>query len=450
LARNFRFYEKKRGHRRTGSRTLGSLGEAVFAGALLALGCGWLVVGIVTLIVPQWRVNHTFVPTRCTVLKAEPAAVKDKAGKTTGYRPEVKIQYEVHGETRQPTLRGAFDLHAYDNDLPAYGTERAARQALDPFIRGQQCECWYDPLRPDVVVLARGYSYSSWLIFMVPLSLLTLGVAGLVFAVTHWGKSAEHRAAIGRRARPAELFEAVAPQPRTLPAVPDGSDITSSPGTKLAYRLPMSSSPAWILFGLAVAALLWNGALGYFVVMSARSLVLLARNPLKWEPDSLLLILFTAPFALVGAALAVLFVRYLLVTTGIGPTLVEVSDHPLLAGREYELFVSQAGRLKIRAIEVSLICEEEATYCQGTNPRTEVRTVYRQPIFRQENLAVEKKLPLEGRWSFRVPEGSMHSFRAVHNQITWRILIEGRVEPDRPYRRAFPLIVSPLAERRKT
>ena len=35
MARNFRYYEKKRGHRRTGSRLFGSVGEAIFFAVLL-------------------------------------------------------------------------------------------------------------------------------------------------------------------------------------------------------------------------------------------------------------------------------------------------------------------------------------------------------------------------------------------------------------------------------
>ena len=43
LVRSFRYYGKKRGHRRTGSPALGSVGEAVFFAVLLLLGCGGLV-----------------------------------------------------------------------------------------------------------------------------------------------------------------------------------------------------------------------------------------------------------------------------------------------------------------------------------------------------------------------------------------------------------------------
>ncbi len=54
MARSFRYYGKKRGHRRTGSPALASLGEAAFFAVLLLLG-GWLMLRFVNLVVPDWR-----------------------------------------------------------------------------------------------------------------------------------------------------------------------------------------------------------------------------------------------------------------------------------------------------------------------------------------------------------------------------------------------------------
>ena len=86
------------------------------------------------------------------------------------------------------------------------------------------------------------------------------------------------RVALARR-RPAE---------RLLPGVPDCSDITSSPGTRLAFRLPMSGSPAWVLFGLLLACLAWNGLVSGFVVLAVHGY-------LEGKPDWLLT-LFILPF----------------------------------------------------------------------------------------------------------------------------------------------------------
>lgn len=64
MARSLWMYGKKRGHRRTGSRTWGSAGEALFFGFFLLLGSVFLAGLFHMLVVPEWRVNHNFVETR--------------------------------------------------------------------------------------------------------------------------------------------------------------------------------------------------------------------------------------------------------------------------------------------------------------------------------------------------------------------------------------------------
>src|SRR5208282_740271 len=90
---------------------------------------------------------------------------------------------------------------------------------------------------------------------------------------------------------------------------------------------------------------------------------------------------FILPFLVVGIALVAVFVRLLRQTAAIGPTLVEISGHPLLPGNQYRFFLSQSGNLTLKTIEVSLICEEEAVFRQGTNARTESREVFRQSLY---------------------------------------------------------------------
>jgi hypothetical protein len=432
LARNyFRYFEKKRGHRRTGSRTLGSLGEAVFFALLLVLGCGGILAGIFWLVIPEWRLHHGFEQAACLVLQKK---LGEKEGSSaTLYRPEIKIQYEVYGKQYSPWT---YDIN-YQGDR-AYSSDReAAAAALEPFVEGQKYPCWYDPAQPDVAVLVRGYQGWLWLVFLVPGSFVAIGAGGLLYTVLRWGKSAERRAATVQRAQPIELFDLDRPRGPKLPNVPDLSDITSSPGTKLAYRLPLSHSPGWTLLGLAAACLLWNGSVSYFTVAAVRSH--LARQP-DW-----LLTLFILPFLVIGIALIVCFVRQLVVATGVGPTLVEISDHPLLPGGEYRLLVSQSGRLDMRSLEVWLACREEATYRQGTNARTETREVRRLAVFRREAVAIRPGERFQAECSVRVPADAMHSFRADHNEIIWSLVVRGDVVGRHAFSRAFPVVVHPLA-----
>jgi hypothetical protein len=432
LARNFRFYEKKRGNRRTGSRLVGRAGEALFWAAFLVLGCIWLFYGFLTFVVPEWRVNHEFAEHTCTVLDKRIGESKDQDGGAV-YRPEVRVEYKVKDETY---TAWTYDIHTIaPGDRMAYSSQRpSSAAAIEGYAANKQYVCWYDPANPRVVVLKRGYSGWYWLEFLVPMSFVVIGGWGLLYAVLHWGKSAESRAAMMRHTQ-LDLRGTGGPSAPCLPSVPDWSDITSSPGTRLAFRLPITSSPAWVLFGLLLACLLWNGVVSWFVVLAVH-------QHLAGQPDWSLT-LFVVPFLLAGIAMIALFVRQLIVTTRIGPTLVEISAHPLLPGSEYRVFVSQSGRLKMESLDLSLVCEEEATYRQGTNARTETREVYRQQVLRREQFEVRQGASFEAECALCVPAYVMHSFKANHNAVQWKLVVQGDVAGWRGFRRSFSVIVQP-------
>ena len=114
MARNFRYFEKKRRHRSTGSRLFGSLGEAIFFAVLLVVGCAGIVAGAAWLIVPEWRVNHGFVADTCRVVDKRVVEVQSEKGLL--FRPEIKIDYEVQGVT--------YSAYAYDIHHTAKGAGR--------------------------------------------------------------------------------------------------------------------------------------------------------------------------------------------------------------------------------------------------------------------------------------------------------------------------------------
>ncbi len=425
MARSFRYYEKKRGNRSTGSSKLGSAGEALFFAIFLLIGCGVLAVLFTTLVVPEWRVNHEFVEHTCVVLDKRIGESHSDEG--TRYRPEIKIRYQIDGQTY---VRWTYDISM------SYSSGRSDKQAiLSQFTvdekNPKEYRCWYDPADPSVAVLVRGYTWWIWLVFIVPVSFIVISGGGFVYSVLHWGKSAERCAAMTRR----DLFNTNNEPQRKFPNIPDCADITNSPGTRLKFRLPIASSPAWILFGVLMACLLWNGIVSVFVVFAVGGY-------LKGNPDWFLT-LFIIPFVLVGIGLIAFFIRQLLVTTGIGPTLVEISDHPLYPRDRCRLFVTQSGQLMMNSIQVLLVCEEEATYRQGTNTRTETRDVYRQEILRREAFEVHRGLPFEAECELGIPAGAMHSFKADHNEINWKVVVKGDVAGWPDYKRSFPVIIQP-------
>jgi len=429
LARVFRVYQKKRGHRLTGSRTVGSAGEAVLSAAFIVMGCVGFTLLLKLLVIPEWRVNHEFVPQRCTVRDTYVGASKNSGG--TLYRPEIEISYRVDDTTY--TVR-TYDIH--------FGTGKEYSSSLDDvqailarYVKGREYPCWYAPTDPKAVVLVRGYSWWIWLTFIVPLSFVIIGGRGLAFRLLHLGTSAERRSALTRQAGRLDLFDNGNGAHRKYPSIPDCSGITDSPGTVLAYRLPIHSSPAWFLFWLGASCALWNAVVWVFAAIAITDYQ-------EGHPDWKLTISMV-PFVLAGIGLIAYWIRQILLANGIGPTLAEVSHHPLMPGERYDLFISQAGRLRLKSLAVLLVSEEQATYRQGTNTRSETRRVYQRELFRRDNFEIPRGTPLEVRCPLEIPARAMHSFKAEHNEVGWKIVVEGTSLGWPHYERAFPLIVHP-------
>lgn len=433
VARRWRLYGKKRGHRRTGSPAWASAGEAVFFAVLLLLGGAGALVAFVQIIVPQWRVTRHFVEVPCRILQQRVGERRE--GATPRFRPEAQIEYSVAGET--------YRIWTYDwatvNDLDSsYGTDReaavAALAALKPNGEPQaKARCWHDPANPAVAVLVRGFPWWTWLVLAVPGSFIVIGGGGLVYALLTWGTSSERRALRVQRARAAELFSGNGRSRSALPYVPLGTDIVNSPGTRMRYRLPLAGSSAWRICVLLVACVVWNASVLAVFVFGG----VLAGGLNFW------LVGPAIPFFLVGLALVFLLVREVLVAAGIGPTRVEISDHPLEPGGRYRLFVSQSGPVRLRRLTVSLVCTEEATYRQGTDTRVERRETVRVPLVEHSGLAARRGAAFEIECDLPIPDSAMHSFQAEHNRIQWSIVVAGEPIGWPEFRRGFPIVVRP-------
>ncbi|HEY4761999.1 MAG TPA: DUF3592 domain-containing protein [Thermoguttaceae bacterium] len=429
MARTFRWYNKKRGNRRTGSPTLGSIGEAIFFAVFLLIGSIALTAMIFTLLIPEWRANHEFVEHQCRVVGKRLAQTEGEDGPL--FRPEFQIEYTVNGVE--------YRTWTYKISNP-YSSGRESKHAiLTRFTVGENVPCWYDPLDPEQVVLVRGYSWWIYLLLLVPMVFIFIGAGGLIYTLLNWGKSAERRSAMTQRVQERDLFGTNGSAEKEYPTVPQRFDITSSPGTKLRYRLPIETSPGWALFGTLLTCVIWNGIVAVMLYYALRGHIL--GDP-QW-----ILTIFLIPFVLVGVFLIFFFFRQLLLTAGIGPTLLEISDHPLYPGMEYKIFLSQSGRLTMNILSLSLVCHEEATYQQGTNTRTETKEVFRQELYRRDNFEIPPGIPFETDCQVTVPADAMHSFKSTHNKIDWKLVVEGNIAGWPDFKRAFSVIVYPALER---
>jgi hypothetical protein len=225
------------------------------------------------------------------------------------------------------------------------------------------------------------------------------------------------------------------PRPKNYPTVPPYDGLTNSPGIELAFRLPPAESPGWQLLAMTIFTLLWNGVACVLLVWATRSHV--ARQP-EW-----FLTIFMLPFLAVSFWSIRHLLRLIWIHTGMGLTTLEISDHPLIPGRQYQVVLAQHGHIEVKLLEVWLVCEEEATYRQGTDIRTEVRQVRREQLASHTNFRIEPVAPFQTVIEAPIPADAMHSFHSPHNTVSWKLLVRGEVAHWPPFERGFPVVVFP-------
>ena len=77
-----------------------------------------------------------------------------------------------------------------------------------------------------------------------------------------------------------------------------------------------------------------------------------------------------------------------LLTTAVGATQIEISDHPLLPGSELRRAARPGWIGNFRSIALTLEVEEMASFRQGTDTRTERSIVWREPVKEWTNMQI--------------------------------------------------------------
>jgi hypothetical protein len=289
------------------------------------------------------------------------------------------------------------------------------------------------------VLLAEGqeHGWFAWAALVIPIAPIGYGITDLVVLVWRNLASTERRAAVAQMASDWELPGlSHTPDQPALPAVPPVDEIVNSPGVRLAYRLPGDFASGHLSIALATVSVIWNS----LVVVLAIQLI---RQHLDGKPPNWLLTWLLVPLVLAGAWTIFALVRQILLTMGTGATRLEIAEHPLRPGGKYEAFLSQTGRLQVRWFQVLLVCEERATYQQGTDTRTAAEIVYRETVYSERKFEIPPGGAFETHFTVLIPATAMHSFTAPHNEVSWMLVVRGRMARWPEFERRFPLYVYP-------
>jgi hypothetical protein len=133
----------------------------------------------------------------------------------------------------------------------------------------------------------------------------------------------------------------------------------------------------------------------------------------------------------------------------LGPTIVEISQHPLLPGSDYQFFFQQLGEIRLERVEVVLECFEQSTYQQGTDVCTHQHSAYSQVLARLNDVSLnDPDSWREG--EFHLPASAMHSFSSSNNRIGWRFVVKGAKAGCPEFKREYPILVLPRLDARSS
>ena len=400
-------------------------GEALAFLTILVVGVVIFALQLWTWAIPQLTLYQEFVPSRGIIL--DKRITEQTFGIETRYRPEVLLEHSVEGQTYRIWT---FDHHTLQPKEGFTVHQELAESALEPFTVRQRVHCWYRVNYPEQAIVVWQISIWGWFLLLLSFSLIILGLVGLPQSFRLLAVSKERRAALVMSPLP------TAKRTSDWTTIPDIRGINESPGTHLAYRLPLGHRPIFPLIGQSVFAAAWT----------VIALVILIQSFFDtagdWM-DQFLNILFRSLFCAIGVGLYWVVARQLWTTFRVAPTLLELSDHPIYPTRKYRVLLHQDGTLQFQHLTVDLVCEEIARFHQGTDTVTNRQDVFRQTIFSRSDFSTTPESPLHEEFYLQLPEGAMHSFRQKNNEVAWKLEFTAQLVGWSELRRDCPIVVRP-------
>lgn len=423
---------KKLGGRRTGSRALARAGELLYHAMFVVaglVGCWWLVTDV---LIPEWRLAERYeryLQTRGVVVDSDVESRPGLAEKE--FCPVVQVRFSPAPHVEVLT----WTRHGVGRDVPS---AREAQAALKSYPAGVELDVWYDPDDPESITLNTSRRYLPWLILCIPVSLVVAGVVGLVQARSGVQATPERRSDRLLGGDAAWVSGETGTRQLLASGLPPLDEVGDSPGVLLEYRLPMDGAEGWRLFGMATLCVLWNALAAVFVFQFTSGTL-----PIGWS--LVVVVLVITPLAVTGAWLVRSVWRDARSVGGVGVTQAEIARHPLSPGVRTRGVLLHSGRLKLRLLTVSLLCEEIATFRQGTDTRTAVVEVCRNMLLRERFVRATPGEPLRCEFEFAIPEEAPHSFVSPHNEVRWSLEVAVGVARMTEVRRRFRLCVYPSA-----
>lgn len=262
--------------------------------------------------------------------------------------------------------------------------------------------------------------------------LITVGSYFITSLLWRVGVSRERREALVNRAGEIDLLNEFRRRREDLPTVPIEPPLR---GSKLPFGLPSSHRNLWSLISSAAMSV------SLVTIASILFPIAIAKGP-SADPRSVAFV-FLPIICIAAIWFLYRFFRQLLKLTGIGPSSIELSHYPLFPGSSCRLRLFQPGRIRLKVLTVWLVCQEEATFDQGTDIRTERRDVFRQRLFRKRAVDVSPDKPFAVEFDLAIPEGAIHSFRSANNRIQWKIIVQAEAKKWPTLNRTFRLSVYP-------
>ncbi len=176
----------------------------------------------------------------------------------------------------------------------------------------------------------------------------------------------------------------------------------------------------------------------FWLFVTAIVVLLAVYGFLIGEPDWCLPF-FAVPFVLFSLLCLLVWFKLLLVNPLYWPPRVEISEHPLISGRSYRVYVVWRGPLQVRATRVVVTCEEVVV----RRKRNGDTAVDRNPVSQAAVSWFDPQQISEG--EIHIPADGRHSLKDGDKEIQWKMVIRGRAYGWLPVFWEYPFIVQPAA-----